>query len=130
MPGLAPSRVGGTEGAEGRTPNLSASRALTPVPSPVRRLPAETVLASSRYTVRLNRRFTHRRLLGTAKGVDGTTNVPGSFTYTYTPPGNSSAPVNASATPYSVSAAFTSSDSNYDNGTPANHSTTLKRIKS
>src|SRR5258705_9849 len=64
--------------------------------------------------------------VGTAKGVDGTTNVAGSFSYTYTP-GASSAPVNASATPYAVSAAFTSSDSNYDNGTPAINSITINQ---
>jgi len=65
--------------------------------------------------------------VGTAKGVDGTTNVAGSFTYTYTPPGNSTAPLNASATPYSVSAAFTSSDSNYDDGTPTINSITINK---
>jgi hypothetical protein len=63
---------------------------------------------------------------GTAKGVDGITTVTGSFAYTYEP-GGSSAPVAASATPYSVSAAFTSSDSNYDNGTPAVNSITINK---
>jgi hypothetical protein len=35
--------------------------------------------------------------------------------------------VNASATPYGVSAAFTSSDSNYDNGTPATNTITINK---
>src|ERR1051326_2620629 len=65
---------------------------------------------------------------GTAKGVGGVT-VSGSFTYTYTP-GGSSAPLNASATPYAVSAAFTSTDSNYDNGTPATNSITINKASS
>ncbi|PYL38621.1 MAG: hypothetical protein DMF34_06295 [Verrucomicrobia bacterium] len=51
----------------------------------------------------------------TAVGVDGHTAVSGSFAFTYTPPGTSTAPTNASATPYAVSAAFTSSNSNYNN---------------
>jgi len=68
--------------------------------------------------------------VGTAKGVDGTSDVAGSFSYTYTPPGNSTAPVNASATPYTVIAAFTSSDSNYDNGTPAINSITINKAGS
>ena len=63
---------------------------------------------------------------GTALGVNGVTPVSGSFTYTYTPPGTGSAPVNASAAPYAVSAAFTSSDNNYDNGTPAVNSITIE----
>jgi Uri superfamily endonuclease len=67
---------------------------------------------------------------GTAKGVDGTTDVTGSFAYTYTPPGDGTAPTNASATPYQVSAAFTSSDSNYDNGTPATNSITINKASS
>src|SRR5258705_919103 len=64
--------------------------------------------------------------VGTALGVNGVTPVSGSFVYTYTP-GGSNAPVNASATPYSVSAAFTSTDSNYDNGTPALNSITINQ---
>src|SRR5260370_4281335 len=47
-----------------------------------------------------------------------------SFVYTYTP-GGSSAPVNASATPYNVSAAFTSSKRNYDNRTPTINTITI-----
>jgi hypothetical protein len=64
---------------------------------------------------------------GTALGVDGVTPVSGSFSYTYTPPGNSTAPTDASATPYQVSAAFTSSDSNYDNGTAPTNSITINK---
>jgi phosphotransferase system IIA component len=67
---------------------------------------------------------------GTAKGVDSITDVSGSFTYTYTPPGDGTAPTNASITPYQVSAAFTSSDSNYDNGTPATNSITIDKASS
>jgi phosphotransferase system IIA component len=64
---------------------------------------------------------------GTAKEIDGTTDVLGSFSYTYTPPGDGTAPSNASATPYQVSAAFTSGDPNYDNGTPATNSITINK---
>src|SRR5258705_9077886 len=64
--------------------------------------------------------------VGTALGVNGVTPVSGSFVYTYTP-GGSRAPANASPTPYRVSAAFTSSDSNYDNGTPAINSITINQ---
>jgi hypothetical protein len=68
--------------------------------------------------------------VGSAKGVDGTTNVAGSFAYTYTPPGGSTTPMNASPTPYAVSAAFTSADPNYDNGTPATNSITINQASS
>ena len=50
----------------------------------------------------------------TATGVGGAP-VAGSFSFTYTPPGNSTPPV--AVGDYSVSAAFTSSDANYSNGT-------------
>jgi hypothetical protein len=50
----------------------------------------------------------------TATGVGGAP-VAGSFSFTYTPPGDSSPPV--AVGDYSVSAAFTSSDANYSNGT-------------
>ena len=45
-----------------------------------------------------------------AKGVDGTTSVSGSFSFTYD--GSATAPTNAK-TSYAVAANFTSSDSNY-----------------
>jgi hypothetical protein len=48
----------------------------------------------------------------TAKGVGGVA-VPGSFAFTYTPPGNATVPVNAGD--YDVIVAFTSSDTNYTN---------------
>jgi len=67
--------------------------------------------------------------VGTALGIDGV-QVGGTFVYTYTPPGDSTAPVNASATPYSVSAAFTATDPNYNNGTPAVNSITINRASS
>ena len=51
----------------------------------------------------------------TAVGVDGITAVSGSFSFTYTPPGNSTVPVNAGT--YSVTASFTSSNPNYNNAT-------------
>ena len=51
----------------------------------------------------------------TAVGVDGVTAVSGSFSFTYTPPGNSTVPINAGT--YSVTANFTSSDPNYNNAT-------------
>ena len=47
-----------------------------------------------------------------ATGVGGA-NVSGTFAFTYTPPGNSTAPTNAGT--YSVGASFTSSDPNYGN---------------
>jgi hypothetical protein len=47
-----------------------------------------------------------------ATGV-GNVTVSGSFSFTYTPPGNSTEPVNAGT--YGVSANFTSSDTNYSN---------------
>jgi hypothetical protein len=50
----------------------------------------------------------------TATGVGGVA-VPGSFSVIYMPPGNSTVPVNAGT--YSVSASFTSADSNYNNAT-------------
>jgi hypothetical protein len=68
--------------------------------------------------------------VGTALGIDNVTPVSGSFTYTYTPPGNGSAPVNASATPYSVSANFTSTDPNYNNGVAATNSITISQASS
>lgn len=63
---------------------------------------------------------------GTAKGVDGMTDVSGTFIYTYTP-GGASAPVNASATPYSVTAMFTSTDPNYNSGGTATNTITIDR---
>ena len=51
----------------------------------------------------------------TAVGVDGITPVSGTFSFTYTPPGNSTAPTNVGT--YSVTANFTSSDPNYSNAT-------------
>ena len=57
---------------------------------------------------------------GTSHGSTGTASVPGSFSYAYTP-GGSSAPVNASAMPYSVAATFAPNDSaNYNNATATN----------
>ena len=47
----------------------------------------------------------------TAVAVDGHTAVTGSFSFTYTPPGNSTAPTNAGT--YTVGASFTSTDPNY-----------------
>ena len=47
-----------------------------------------------------------------ATGVGGV-NVSGSFVFTYTPPGSAMVPINANTNPYSVSAAFSSADSNY-----------------
>ena len=49
-----------------------------------------------------------------AKGVDGTTSVSGSFSFTYD--GSATAPTNAK-TSYAVAANFTSSDSNYSDAT-------------
>ena len=51
----------------------------------------------------------------TAVGVDGVTAVSGTFAFTYTPPGNATAPTNAGT--YNVSAAFTSTNANYSNAT-------------
>ena len=51
----------------------------------------------------------------TAVGADGITPVSGNFSFTYTPPGNSTAPTNLGI--YSVSAIFTSTDPNYSNAT-------------
>jgi hypothetical protein len=51
----------------------------------------------------------------TAVGVDGHTPVSGSFSFTYTPPGNSTIPTAAGI--YAVTANFTSSDPNYSNAT-------------
>jgi hypothetical protein len=51
----------------------------------------------------------------TAVGIDGITPVSGSFGITYTPPGNSTVPINAGT--YSVTATFTSTDPNYSNAT-------------
>jgi hypothetical protein len=49
----------------------------------------------------------------TAVGTDGHTPVSGSFTFTYTPPGNSTVPVTPGT--YAVVANFTSTDPNYAN---------------
>jgi hypothetical protein len=49
----------------------------------------------------------------TALGADGHTPVSGTFSFTYTPPGNSTVPINAGT--YSVTANFTSTDPNYSN---------------
>jgi len=49
--------------------------------------------------------------------VDGHTPVAGAFSFIYTPPGDATIPLNARATPYQVSASFTSTDSNYSNAT-------------
>jgi hypothetical protein len=49
----------------------------------------------------------------TAVGVDGHTAVSGTFSLAYTPPGNSTVPINAGT--YAVTASFTSSDPNYGN---------------
>jgi hypothetical protein len=51
----------------------------------------------------------------TAVGIDGVTPVSGSFSFTYTPPGNSTVPVTAGT--YSVTANFTSADPNYGGAT-------------
>jgi hypothetical protein len=51
----------------------------------------------------------------TAVGVDGITPVSGSFSFIYTPPGDSTVPTNVGT--YSVTANFTSSDPNYTNAT-------------
>jgi hypothetical protein len=51
----------------------------------------------------------------TAVGVDGVTAVSGTFSYTYTPPGNATAPINAGT--YTVAVNFTSTNPNYSNAT-------------
>ena len=57
---------------------------------------------------------------GAPHGSTATSSVPGTFTYVYTP-GSSNAPVNASATPYQVTATFTPTDAtNYSGGTATN----------
>src|SRR5207248_674598 len=63
----------------------------------------------------------------TAVGTDGHTAVSGSFAFTYTPPGDSTAPKNASATPYAVTADFTSSDPNYGDASGSGSITINKR---
>ena len=63
---------------------------------------------------------------GAPHGSTGTANVPGTFSYSYTP-GGASAPVNASATPYQVTATFTPDDTvNYNGATATNNITIVK----
>ncbi len=72
---------------------------------------------------------TYGAALPTAVGVDGTTPVSGSFSLTYYAASNvsgtrlSGAPTNAGV--YTVVAAFTSTDSSYSNGTPAQATFTI-----
>ena len=61
---------------------------------------------------------------GAATGVGGA-NVSGTFAFTYTPPGNSTAPTNAGT--YTVNANFTSTDPNYGNASGSG-SITINKI--
>jgi len=67
--------------------------------------------------------------VGSAVGVDGKTAVSGSFSYTYYAGSSASgAPLSGApfhAGTYTVVAAFTSSDPNYTNGAPAQHTFTI-----
>jgi hypothetical protein len=63
-----------------------------------------------------------------AVGVDGVTPVTGNFSFNYTPPGNATVPINAGT--YSVTANFTSSNSNYNNATGSGSITITASVSS
>ena len=88
----------------------SCKRLPTPPCSRSQRTPAVTVTGGT-YTYDGNA----HPATATAVGVDGHTPVNGTFSFTYTLAGNSTAPTNAGT--YAVTANFTSSDPNYSNAT-------------
>ena len=63
---------------------------------------------------------------GLPHGSTGTSNVAGTFSYSYSP-GGSSAPVNASATPYQVTATFTPDDTVNNHGGTATNTITINK---